>query len=424
MSEQIFLVLYIIIFLVIIYYYRSYRYYKPITENFDDVISEEENQYNLKDILHDSFFLNTNKGIKMGGIIKDFGSMFSHKYLDIFIKKPDNVYELQEIIKDATTKKKKVRIRGGGHSCSGISIPRDNELFIDMKNLISFYFDQVGTIIVDAGVSLNDLKRFLDGQGFELPIYPYGVDILDKTSPTVGGFICAGGISPDSKVYGGFWENVLEITLIDGYGRKQVYNQNNKIFPWLFGNYGQMGIIVSAKLKIEHKDKNKDFYPLGKKGIIEQFKLKIRDRKCFFYHILCEKERVDEAETNIRDIIGSEYSTEKDKDNFDIIIYFIKFKNFNPPLLYRNRSFYCVKGVQYVDEKDEEYKKKIKRIEEKFLKIMNDNSLYRYPQTEYLDTDGLRDYYMNRRVYDQFLIYKNQMDPDGMFNHIDNFSNL
>ena len=31
---------------------------------------------------------------------------------------------------------------------------------------------------------------------------------------------------------------------------------------------------------------------------------------------------------------------------------------------------------------------------------MKDNSLYRYSQVEYLDTEKLRDYYINRGVYD------------------------
>ena len=107
-----------------------------------------------------------------------------------------------------------------------------------------------------------------------------------------------------------------------------------------------------------------------------------------------------------------------------MVIYFIKHNTFNPPLLYPNNSFYCVQGVQYVDEKDDEYKKKIKNIETEFLKVMEDNSLYRYSQAEYLDTNGLRDYYINRRVYDQFLIYKNRMDPHAILNYIDNFSEL
>ena len=422
MSLQIFFVFYIAILLLIIYVYRNYRYNYAITETFDT--EKKDVKYDLKNLLHESIFLKTMNGVKMGGVVKDYSNMFQYTYVDTHIARPDTVNELQNIIEKSYKGNKRIRIRGGGHSCSGISIPKKNEVLMEMVKMNSYIFDQVGSIVVGSGVYLTDLKRFLDNQGFELPIYPYGVDILDKTSPTVGGFVSAGGISPDSKTYGGFWNNVLEITIVDGYGNKHVYNPNNEIFPWLFGSYGQLGVVALVKLKIIHKDKSKDFYPLGKKGIIEQFKFKLGDRKCFFYHILCSKDNVETSQQKLENIIGEEYSSDEDKKQFDIIIYYIKYNKFNPPLLYPNNSFYCVQAVQYVDEKDKIYKEKIKRIENNFLKIMEDHSLYRYPQTEYMDTNGLRDYYINRRVYDQFLIYKNRMDPKGILNYIDNFSEL
>jgi hypothetical protein len=422
MSTDIFFVFYIIILLIIIYFYRKYRYATPTTEHFDN--TDTKASYDLKNLLHDSVFLHTNKGIKIGGIIRDYSNMFSYAYVDAHIVKPDTINELQNIVEKAHTNKKRIRVRGGGHSCSGISIPKKKEILMDMSRFNSYHFDEVDTLIVQSGILMNDLKRFLDGQGFEMPIYPYGIDLLDKTSPTIGGFVCAGGISPDSKIHGGFWENVLEITLVDGYGTKHVYNHNNKIFKWLFGSYGQLGIIISIKIKIAHIDKNKDFYPLGKKGIIEEFKFKLGDRKCFFYHLLCTKDRVDFCKEKLTSIIGKQYSTVADKAKFDIIVYYVKYNKFNPPLLYSKNSFFCIKAVQYVDDKDDIYKKKIKTIEEDFLTILDDNSLYRYPQVEYLDTGGLRDYYINRRIYDQFLIYKNRMDPHTILNYIDNFSEL
>ena len=416
-------IIYVILFLVLIYFYQQYKYRSIEIENFnnneDKVIKPE-----LKDILHDSFFLNSDKGITMGGIIRDNGNIHSFEYHDIFIKKPDNLDEVIQLVKDANENKKNLRIRGGGTSFSGISIPKENEVFVDMRNLNHYHFDQVGTIIVDSGIGLNDLKRFLDNEGFKLPVYPTNLGLLDSITPTIGGFISKGGISPESKEFGGLWENILEITIIDGYGQKKIVNMNDELFPWLFGGYGQFGIIVSAKLKIKHIDKNKDFYPLGKKGIIEQFKYKIRDQKYFCYHIFCDKERVEESEKNIRTLISSQFKSDKNKKDFKLNTFFVKFHKNNPPLLYRNRSFYCVQGVQYLDDKDEEYKKKIKIIENNFMKLMEDNALYRYPQIEYLDTTTLRDYYMNRRVYDKFLIHKNRLDPNGIFNHIDNFSKL
>ena len=435
-DSSIFNVFYIILFLIIVYYYRYYRYdvYNTIKEDYNndenmknnkeyDKNDKEENNLQ-KDILHDSFFLETPKGFINGGIVKDYGGMIEYKYADILTDKPDNIDEIMNIVKKAKEKKKKIRIRGGGHSCSGISIPKKDEIFIDMRRMYHYSFDKVNTITVESGIAMNDLKRFLENEGFKIPIYPHGVNLLDKTSPTVGGFISAGGISPDSKEYGGFWENVVEITLIDGYGEKRVFTPDNTIFMWLFGSYGQFGIIISAKLKIEHIQKNKDFYPLGKKGIVDAFKYKLGDRKSFFYHILCDKEKVEYSKNKLTEIIQKEYDSVRDIRNFNLNIYFVKYKNFNPPLLYRHKSFYCVEVYQYLNSKNNIYKEKLKRIENEFLKIIEDNSLFRYPQSEYLDTLGLKDYYINRQVYHEFLIQKEKLDPDNIFNPIDNFSTL
>ena len=142
----------------------------------------------------------------------------------MLIKNPD-INELQSIIKNAYKNNQKIRIRGSGHSCSGISIPRKNEMLITTEKLNKYSFEKVGTINVECGIQIISLKQFLYNNGFNLPIYPYGIDLFDNSSPTIGGFICAGGISPDSKEYGGFWENVLEITLTDGYGEIKKYNK-------------------------------------------------------------------------------------------------------------------------------------------------------------------------------------------------------
>ena len=97
---------------------------------------------------------------KLGNIITDYSNIFKVKQNDFFIKEPNTIKELFDIIKDSYNKKNKVRIRGGGHSCSGISIPKKNEIYINMKRLIRYNFNQVGTILVEAGICMNDLRIF------------------------------------------------------------------------------------------------------------------------------------------------------------------------------------------------------------------------------------------------------------------------
>lgn len=445
MENSIVIIVFIII-LIILYYYHFYKNkFECFTstvnnsnkvENKADKRGNKENENKVdesinkevsltaNDVLHDTFFLDTPTGFKNAGIIRDYGNIIERKYVDILTDKPNNINDIVAIVNKAKDKKKKIRIRGGGHSSSGISIPRSNEVFIEMRRMNRFSFDSVGTITVNSGVALNDLMRFLQRDGFVLPVYPYGVDLLDKTSPTVGGFICGGGISPDSKLVGGLWENILEIKIVDSYGKINIITPENELFRWLFGSYGQFGIIISAKLKINHIEKNKDFYPLGKKGIIDVFKYKLGDRKSFSFHIFCEKEKIDMCINKLTSIIQFYYDEKENKNNFNTITYFIKNINFIPPLLYKNNSFYCVQSTQYIEEKDDIYKKHIKQIDKELNTFIDDNLLYRYIQVEYTNTDNLKDYYIKRGIYDKFLIIKQKYDPDNIFNPIDNFSTL
>ena len=80
-------------------------------------------------------------------------------------------------------------------------------------------------------------------------------------------------------------------------------------------------------------------------------------------------------------------------------------------------------GFQKVDKMDNKYKEKLKRIENKFCGLIEYNTtLNRYPQVEYLDIKTLKNYYIQRGVYNKFLMYKKQMDPNDMFNQINIFN--
>src|SRR3546814_14173787 len=53
-----------------------------------------------------------------------------------------------------------------------------------------------------------------------------------------------------SELHGGFWEHVLSVTLIDGNGRIREIVETDENFPWLFGSFGQLGVLFEAKLRL------------------------------------------------------------------------------------------------------------------------------------------------------------------------------
>jgi FAD/FMN-containing dehydrogenase len=138
-----------------------------------------------------------------------------------------------------------LRIRAQGHSLNGSSLPAAGELLVATGNFRHIRFDAPGTVTAGGGVVLWLLQQLLRGHGFDLPVLNDGY-----AGPSVGGYVAAGGFGPRSARYGGFWDNVLELRLIDGRGEVIGMTCDDARFPWLFGAMGQLGLVVEAKLAI------------------------------------------------------------------------------------------------------------------------------------------------------------------------------
>lgn len=149
------------------------------------------------------------------------------------------------IVKAAYERGIPLRTRAQGHSLNGSSLPGAGELLLATRNIRHVRFEEPGTVTAGSGVVLWILQYFLRRRGFDLPVLNDGY-----AGPSVGGYIAAGGFGPRSGLHGGFWDNVLEIRLIDGRGDILSLNADDARFPWLFGSMGQLGIFFDAKLAI------------------------------------------------------------------------------------------------------------------------------------------------------------------------------
>ncbi len=178
-------------------------------------------------------------------VITDHGRAVSSagRYYQVY---PDSTEMVAVIVREALQRHAAVRVRGAGHSHHGHSLPRRDETLLRCERLARFSFSAPGTVTVGAGASLWALDDVLRDYGYRLPVLNGG-----GPGPTVGGFIAAGGIDhASSGLFGGFWDNVRAVTLVDGRGEVLTVTPDDELYPWLFGSMGQLGVFTEATLDI------------------------------------------------------------------------------------------------------------------------------------------------------------------------------
>jgi FAD/FMN-containing dehydrogenase len=154
---------------------------------------------------------------------------------------PRSVDEAAEVVRIAVHCHVPLRVRGAGHALNGSSLPRAGEVTLRTRNLAWVRYDEEDTVTAGAGMGLWSLRDLLNAKGFTLPVVNDGYE-----GPTIGGYISGGGFGPGSQRYGGFWENVAEVTLLTPAGVQRVA-RHDALFPWLvwgrvpWGGVGAVG---------------------------------------------------------------------------------------------------------------------------------------------------------------------------------------
>jgi hypothetical protein len=180
-------------------------------------------------------------------------AQFFYSRLIGFVHHPNSLSELSLLIKKAKQENTPIRIIGNSHTLNSSNIPRNNEVIVSLSRLNTIKIIDHSSALVGAGRDLRSLQYYLNSQKLDIPIINGG-----KASPTLGGFISAGGIGKTedfntigrSELYGGFWQNVIEITYLDGRGKIFTIDTSSDLFLWFFGSLGQFGVVVEAKIKL------------------------------------------------------------------------------------------------------------------------------------------------------------------------------
>ena len=218
---------------------------------------------------------------------------------------PRSAPEVRALVRSAGERGLRLRIRGQGHSLNGASLPASDELLVDMRDLRALRFAQPGSVTVGAGAVLWIVQAVLRDLGFDLPVLNDGYP-----GPTVGGYLAAGGFGPGSATHGGFWDNVIELTLVDGGGELRKVTPGDALFPWLFGAMGQLGIVAEATLSVIplNAAANPADYPVGKAGILRRLAQQHvplalapkGDERLFWFTLFVPDEEVEEAQRELR----------------------------------------------------------------------------------------------------------------------------
>jgi len=167
---------------------------------------------------------------------------------------PESASEVSKVMKLCNRYKMPVTVRGGGSSLTGSSVPLSGGLVISMARMNRILETRVsdGYVVVEPGVSIDDLNSHLARSGFFYPPDP-----ASSMAATVGGTIStnAGGLR--AAMYGSTkeWVLGLEVVLptgeiIETGGRTLKRTKGYDLTALMVGSEGTLGVITRAILKI------------------------------------------------------------------------------------------------------------------------------------------------------------------------------
>ena len=167
---------------------------------------------------------------------------------EVNILEPKNKFKLKEIILNA--EKNSLIARGLGRSY-GDSAQLDKKNVVSLKKFNIFELDRENNLITaQAGVTFDELLKYIVPRGFFLPVSP-GTRFV-----TVGGAIASDVHGKNHHVDGSFGNNIKSIVLIDGNGNlhnlkpDNSNNDDEKKFWSTVGGMGLTGIILEATFSL------------------------------------------------------------------------------------------------------------------------------------------------------------------------------
>jgi FAD/FMN-containing dehydrogenase len=163
---------------------------------------------------------------------------------------PASVADVVRIVKYANQRRLKIAMRGQGHSVYG-QAQVDGGIVIDSRTLNAIKWYGAHRLDVQPGALWSSVATEALKRTYIPPVLP------DALMLSVGGTISAGGIGDTSCVYGAQVDHVVGLDVVTGRGDLVTCSDshNNELFYMVLAGLGQCGIIVRARLRLEHAPK-------------------------------------------------------------------------------------------------------------------------------------------------------------------------
>lgn len=313
-----------------------------------------------------------------------------------------------------------LRARAQGHSLNGASLPQAAELLFSTRNLRHLRFEQPGTVTAGCGVVLWILQHFLRRRGFDLPVLNDGY-----AGPSVGGYLAAGGFGPRSGVHGGFWDNVLQVRLLDGRGEPLLLTADDARFPWLFGSMGQLGILLEARLAIVPLDGSGPTppYPAGtalvapplaQARVPPEFSTE-EDESLFWFTLFVPDEHLGQAHAELAELEHRHRQALRFQERYR---YPIRHRGRVPPLIYPEARPITATGAWgWLRGKTSEGTQKLLAFDRDFMALAHSRPYYRrYVQSELPSGPDVYEQCFGAETYAGFRRLKSDLDPRGLLN--------
>ncbi len=154
---------------------------------------------------------------------------------------PQNINQILDEIK-----KSDLIARGNGRAYGDSSINEKNTINMKYLNHIISFDDNLGILVVESGILLNDIINTFLPRGW----FPYVTP--GSKFVTIGGLIAADVHGKNHHKEGSFRNFVEWFEIINSKGEilKCSKNKNSDLFEWTIGGMGLTGIIIRAAIKL------------------------------------------------------------------------------------------------------------------------------------------------------------------------------
>jgi FAD binding domain-containing protein len=330
---------------------------------------------------------------------------------------PPSAEAVSRIVQLAREQGVPLRTRGKGHALNGSSLPRNGELVVHTRELIATSHHSDGTVSVGAGAVLWSVDASLRTMGRSLPVLNDGY-----AGPSVGGYAAAGGFGPGSRIAGGFWDNVAELTIVDGEGRIRRLSRDATLFPWLFGAMGQLGIIVEARLDTVAAPpipEPERVALLGRSLLENQPSHSAPPApdeagRLFWFTLFVAESSLDEARVQLESLELKHLGTFAFRNRYT---YFITHRLIVAPLVWPySTPCYAVGSWGILKDVTSRDVERVLAFDADFTEMTLANGYRRYVQSELPFGPDLYERYFGHDMFSRFRALKQAQDPLNLFN--------